>query len=296
MGVVASGAVAAYALLVAPSARRSRQPVPVLGAAVVAGALLTLAVRRDIPTTLLIAVTGIGLICAVPPSRLPAWLAAAAAVPLAAVAVSDLEALPIWLDVALVVAASAGAVAAANTDELWRATAITPAMFAATAVAVLLAVPDTEEAAVLAGVALPCALLGWPLGLAALGRAGTGAATVLVVWTAGTGGRAEPASVVGAVATLALLVGLWSGRLVARAGRTTPARVHAAIAPVLVIVAHGILAGTAARLGAVHSGLDRVTAVAAILLAVSVYVGTRIEPPRGSAHGPAAGPWRPRRW
>jgi len=52
MGVVASGAVAAYALLVAPSARRSRQPVPVLGAAVVAGALLTLAVRRDIPTTL----------------------------------------------------------------------------------------------------------------------------------------------------------------------------------------------------------------------------------------------------
>ena len=40
---------------------------------------------------------------------------------------------------------------------------VTPALFAISAVAVYLAVPDTEETAALLGVVLPVALLGWPL-------------------------------------------------------------------------------------------------------------------------------------
>ena len=153
--------------------------------------------QRSVPGSLVAALAGIGVVCAIPRARLGASLATAACVPFALLLTRSLEPGPRWLHVVVVGAASAGAVAVAATDRLWSAVAITPALLAITALAVYVAVPDTEEAAVLVGVALPLALLGWPLRWASLGAAGAGATTALVVWTVATGGRADPAAVGG---------------------------------------------------------------------------------------------------
>ena len=99
-----------------------------------------------------------------------------------------------------------------RTEETWGSSAITPVLLAITAGGIFLAVPDTEEVGALLGVALAMAVLGWPLGLATVGRAGGGAVTVLVVWSAATGGRAATPSIVAGVGCVGLLAGLGVGR------------------------------------------------------------------------------------
>jgi hypothetical protein len=143
---------------------------------------------------------------------------------------------------------------------------------------VYLAVPDTEETAALLGVALPVALLGWPLRVASLGRAGGGAATALVVWIVATGGRAAPPAVVGGLACLALLIGLAPGHARRRAA---PAPAGRSVEIVLaVVLIHGFLALVAARIGAAHADLTRAVAVASLVVGASFLAGAWLSPPR----------------
>lgn len=66
--------------------------------------------------------------------------------------------------------------------------------------------PDTEEILVLFGVALPLALLAWPKVAGSLGAVGVYPAFGLLAWVITTGGRGRESAVVGATASLALLV------------------------------------------------------------------------------------------
>jgi len=86
-----------------------------------------------------------------------------------------------------------------------------------TAVGLFFLVPDTELARVLLGVALPVALLGWPLPTARLGTAGAYAATGVLFWAAAIDGRGRPATLIVTVACFGLLVAEPLSRLAARA-------------------------------------------------------------------------------
>jgi hypothetical protein len=276
VGFLVAAAVATWALLLP----RPRRPAPVAGVAVVAGALIALSGRFSVPAHVVVAIVGIGAICAVPRRVLPSFLAVALTVPFALFLVSGIGGLPEWVRGLGALAASAGAVASARTDASWRACAVTPALLALTAVAILVAVPDTEEAAVFAGAALPVAVLGWPFGLASLGGTGAGAVTALAVWVAATGGRAVPAALVGALGCLGLLVGLSAGRALRRGDvRRVPAAIEDDRLPVFVIGAHAVLVAVASRIGAAHAGTGRAVIVALVVIGASVAVGARVPPP-----------------
>jgi hypothetical protein len=110
-----------------------------------------------------------------------------------------------WIRILVAAAIVVGAPLVADFDRRWRRAGFPPVLFAVGVVGVYFAVPDTEQAAVLLGAALPLALLGWPRALAGLGSAGAYAATGLVVWTAAAGGTGRPSSIVGGIACLGLL-------------------------------------------------------------------------------------------
>jgi hypothetical protein len=79
-------------------------------------------------------------------------------------------------------------------------------LYAVSVVGVFYAVPNTARALVLLGVALPIALLGWPIALARLGQAGSYVAVGALVWVATYEGRGRDAATIGAIACLGLLV------------------------------------------------------------------------------------------
>jgi hypothetical protein len=281
--VIAAGIVPACWLLASDLAR-VRKPYPIAGIAVVVGTTVAIAAEQHIPAAVLVAMVGVGVVCAIPRARASALVVAVAAFPFALVLATTLDDVSHWVRVLCVIVACAGAVAVARTDEEWRSMAPTPWLLAITALAVYLAVPDTEQTAPLLGVALPIALLARPFRLATLGRAGSGSVTVLVVWAAATGGRASDASVVGALACLALLVGLSVGH--ARSVSSVPVPripgLPAASAPsgVAVVLVHGVLALIASRVGAAHATLTRAAVVAIVVVAASIFAGTLLSPPK----------------
>jgi hypothetical protein len=81
-----------------------------------------------------------------------------------------------------------------------------PPFLALSVLGVLGTVPDTEAALVLAGAALPVAVLGWPFRLARLGSAGSLASLGLVCWMVGWGGGGRDGAVLGGLACLGLLL------------------------------------------------------------------------------------------
>ena len=75
-----------------------------------------------------------------------------------------------------------GGVLAGRGDAIWRNEALAPALLAITATGIYVAVPDTEHALALVGVAIPLALLAWPVPLVRLGSGGGAGAAALLVW------------------------------------------------------------------------------------------------------------------
>jgi hypothetical protein len=113
------------------------------------------------------------------------------------------------------------AVAVRDYDAVKRARGAPWLLFAVTAFGVYVAVPDTELARVLLGVAVPFVLLSVPKPVAPLGPAGSAAVVGLFVWVVFVGGRGRPVSVLGALATIGILVAeplgrRWSRAVVAR--------------------------------------------------------------------------------
>jgi uncharacterized membrane protein YgcG len=94
-------------------------------------------------------------------------------------------------------------------------------LIAISAAGVYLAVPDTELARVLLGVALPFVLLSIPNALSPIGPAGSAAVAGVFTWVIFVGGRGRPGSVVGGLATLGILLAepvgrRWVGALMTR--------------------------------------------------------------------------------
>ena len=113
---------------------------------------------------------------------------------------------------------------------------------------VLVIVPDTDLAIVIAAAALPLALAGPPLQLAHLGRGGALAATGLLMWTVATGGSARTSALVAGVAALGILIADPLARLVRDVAPTPPvARAITVAAQGVLCLGLAVLVGSAAR-------------------------------------------------
>jgi hypothetical protein len=117
-----------------------------------------------------------------------------------------------------------GGACVASFDARHSARGLGPPLFALATAGVYFTVPDTEHALVLIGAALPLALSSWPVPLTRLGSGGAYAATGLLAWTAATDGVARPASIVGGMASLGLLLAEPVGRAIGRPGLRPGAR------------------------------------------------------------------------
>jgi hypothetical protein len=100
------------------------------------------------------------------------------------------------------------------------------------------------------------------------------------VWTAATGGRADPASVVGALASVALLTGLSVGRRFGHARDASMLTSCPLPIAVWVIFAQVLLALIAARAGAAGASTARAVVVATLVTIASVVAGSVLRPYR----------------
>jgi hypothetical protein len=173
-----------------------------------------------------------------------------------------------WFVPFLVVATAVGVTTTTRFEASFARDMLTPVLFAISAAGVFFAVPDTELPGALLGVALPIAFLAWPLRRATLGAAGGAMSIAVYVRAVEIGGIGRPASVVGAMACLALLVGEPLARaLVPRRDRSwLEAAVPAALFVPAVAVVQGVLALFASR----AAGTRRSVTVAATAAALTV--------------------------
>jgi len=124
-----------------------------------------------------------------------------------------------WAEVLVGAAIVLGGWLVAAVDARWRRHGLGPVLLAISVAGIYTCVPDTEQALVALGAALPLALLGWPWPLAALGRAGGYAATGAMLWVVAAGGASRGSAVVGGVACLGLFAVEPAARLL-QLGRT----------------------------------------------------------------------------
>ncbi|MSO37017.1 MAG: hypothetical protein EXQ69_02060 [Acidimicrobiia bacterium] len=99
-----------------------------------------------------------------------------------------------------------GSPMAADLDRRLARLGLGPVLFALSALGLYTTVPDTELSRAILGVALPMAVVGWPLRLARLGAGGAAAAVGLLVWVAAIDGYGRPGSMIGAAGAIALLL------------------------------------------------------------------------------------------
>lgn len=257
-------------------------PLPIAGLVVAAGGLSIAAFSTSVPVGVMLGVTGVAVTTAVTSRyRSFAVVAPAIALPFALLIAANVPSVvPTWVRVVVVATASLAGVAVARFDQIWRNEAPGPLLLAGTLVGVYLCVPDTEEIAALMGVALPLAVLGWPLRVLRLGEAGAGAAVAALSWVVAVGGRGRPASVLGAIACLGLLVGAPVGQAIApRAGRRLAAWSRTTVLAAMV-AGQAAIALFASRV----AGLRREGGVAAVLavvaLVAALVLGSALPPDR----------------
>jgi hypothetical protein len=185
-----------------------RAPLPAAGLLLAGGAAWGLREAVALPPGLVEALTalaGAGLVASILPK--PQIAGPILAVPGAWILAYRADVVDVdWIRALVAAAAVVGGMLVADFDRRWRATGFSPVLIGVAAVGVYFTVPDTEQATVLLGVALPLALLGGPPALARLGSAGSYAAVGLVAWTVAAGGVARPSSIIGGVACLGLLI------------------------------------------------------------------------------------------
>jgi hypothetical protein len=200
------GATGLVAGIAAAALWSGRRPLPIAGSLLVGAALAGLGAAERLPIGL---VLGLGLLVAggVFADRFgrSRTLEVIAALPGAVALVVDADLSAAWQRALVGTAILIGGPLAAGFGRRWQATGWGPPLVAMSAAGVFWTVPDTEEAVVFLGAALPIAFLGWPRPLASLGTGGAHAVMGLVAWTAAVGGVGRPGSAVGAVACLGVL-------------------------------------------------------------------------------------------
>lgn len=244
------------------------RPLPVAGGLASLGAIAGIASIDSLPVSLLIGAAGVALVCSSRLALLPTALAIILCMPFAMLVA--LDASPIaGVRTAVFLTASLGAVASSRVEELWRVSGLTPILLLISAAGVFLAVPDTEEAAVLLVATVPGALAAWPWRFVTLGRAGAASVTVVLAWVVAVGGRGRPPSVAGGLACLGLLIWLVGGQWMrSRLARLTTAdHIDATHTVLLVLGAHAALVVVASRIAGVSNHL---------VFAMAVAIGTAV--------------------
>ncbi|MEX0666256.1 MAG: hypothetical protein WD598_16000 [Acidimicrobiia bacterium] len=213
---LAGSAVIAVTALAYQRWRATNRVFPVAGLVGVGAAILALretdAVLGDADDLYrgLAALAAAGLVAAIP--KVPWFVRLVTLVP-GAVLVSDAASSVThskiggdWVRVLVLVAVVAAGTAIVGFDRHYARDGLGPVALAVTAGGVFLCVPDTEQALSLVGAFAAVALLGWPKPLCSLGAAGAAPAVGLVAWTTAVGGRGRPASIVGGIACVGLLL------------------------------------------------------------------------------------------
>jgi hypothetical protein len=187
--------------------RPGRRVVPVAGLLIAAGFATGIAISSDLPVNV-----ALGIACL----AAGGWIAArlewpplasvSLALPGAVLLTTDLGSRPRWVVPVTVLAVSIASPLVADFDRRFGRAGWPLALYAISVVGVYFTVPDTERAAVLLGLALPFAFIGWPVSLASLGPAGSYAAVGVLLWVGAFESRGREAALVGAIACLALLV------------------------------------------------------------------------------------------
>ena len=187
---------------------RKRPPLPmggVLIAAAAVGGLYLVAEPLDS------ALTGLGLILAgslvTRFSSIPRWVQPLAVLPgavwiAAGTPVTELG----WVRVLMAILIPLGGYLIADFEMRYDRLGLGVIFFTLAVFGVFASVPDTEEALLLVALVIPISLLAWPKVRVSLGPEGAYLAVAMFMWVIAAGGGGRPGSIVGATATLGLLL------------------------------------------------------------------------------------------
>lgn len=163
----------------------------------------------------------------------------------------------------------------ADLDARWRGRGLGPVLLAGSVAGIYATVPDTEQALVALGVAVPLALLAWPWPLTRLGPFGAYLAAGVLLWVVAAGGAARGSAMVGGVACLGLFVVEPLAHLLEPGRRSVLERLpDGGVGVVLAGLLHLALVAVAARVAGLQPTVARAATVAlaelgaAVLLAV----------------------------
>jgi hypothetical protein len=252
-----------------------RRPLPAAGLLLVGATAWGLREAVTLPTGLvqgLVLLAGAGFVAELVPA--PRLAGAVLAIPGAWLISSrgdlvDTE----WIRALVMAFTVIGGTLAADFDNRFRNAGFPPVLVAVSVVGVYFSVPDTEQASVLVGAALPLMALGWPRALAGLGSAGAYAVIGLLAWTTAAGGYGRPSSIVGGIACLGLL----AVEPLARAVRPAASSVLDAVAQrwwgaVPVGASHLVLVFVASRWAGLQPTVDGAALIVALELCVAIVV------------------------
>jgi hypothetical protein len=273
---IAVGVVAAAIAVALRAATPHRPgPLPVGGILVSSGALVAIGHFRPVPAAVVIGVLGVAATSALTSlGPLPRPWVALGSLPFAWLIAFHGGLVELtWLRVTVLVAICSGGALAGWCDDVWAATAPGPALFALSAAGVYLCAPDTEEVRALLGVAVVLALLGWPLRRARLGRSGASAAVATFAWIAALDVRGRPASLIGALLCLGLLVAAPLGGALLPATRRALGGVDRARRTPWLIMAQGVVVFVASRAVGLRANRNAEIVGALLVGIVAVAVG-----------------------
>ena len=264
---------------------------PIAGALFAAGVVLGIDDAYGIPGQLglgIAALAGAGLIAELAP--VPSLTGLGLSIPGAVlVSQADLAADAGWVRWLVLLTIVVGGTLVGDFDHRWRMEGLGPVLLALTALGVFATVPDTERALVLLGVALPLPLLGWPVPLASLGRAGAYAGVGVVMWVAAMDGVGRTTSIVGAAACFGLLVIEPLARLAARGRSPLDAlpRLPRLVWVVVPAALHLALVFAGSRVAGLRDDLGEATTITAVVggVALAIALGTALLAPRRARVG-----------
>lgn len=248
--------------------------VPVVGLLVAAAVALGLGQTVGLPGALalgLMVLAAAGLVGGLPDLPVAGPLALALAIPGAWLVAASSGLAEGRLKVLVGVAVVAGGFLLAEFDARWRQRGLGPVLLAISVAGVYATVPDTEQAMVALGAALPLALLGWPWPFGSIGQAGAYAATGSLLWVVAAGGVGRGSAVVGGIACLGLLVVEPAARLLAPGRRSILELVpNGRRGAAAVAVVHLGLVYVAARVAGLRSTVAEAAVIASLELAAAV--------------------------